>query len=158
VELELAQYRDAASHLAYCLRHYPDGGDPAARTHVEEGLEQARAHVAALRIRVSVEGAEGAIDGTPVGRSPLDGLVFLGRGMHVVGARRRGYGAGEKNIATPVRAVRDVPLPLPPDPIRGPDSDPLRSTTAAPMTPESPPPSAGPLLSPTAWVILVGGS
>src|SRR5882672_181123 len=48
VELHLAQYRDAAEHLAYCLRNFPETGDKVARQHVEEGLEQAREHVASL--------------------------------------------------------------------------------------------------------------
>src|SRR5438552_4823945 len=41
VELQIEQYRDAAFHLSFCLRHYPADGDPGIRSHVEDGLEQA---------------------------------------------------------------------------------------------------------------------
>src|SRR5512142_3115884 len=42
VELQIERFRDAAYHLSYCLRHYPQDGDAGIRAHVEEGLDQAR--------------------------------------------------------------------------------------------------------------------
>jgi hypothetical protein len=157
VELQLEQYRDAAFHLSYCLRHYPADGEPTVRTQIEDGLEQARTHVAAIRVRVSVEGADVTVDGASAGKSPLDGLVFVDPGSHVVAASQTGYRPATETVETPVRATRDVALSLLPD-----TSEP--STSAAPLSastlPESPPEPERRrrVLSPTAWVLIVGGS
>ena len=158
VELQIEQFRDAAFHLAYCLRHYPPDGDADVRSHVEEGLEQARTHVAALRVRVGVEGADVSVDGVSVGKSPLDGLVFVEPGSHTVAASHIGYRSSEEVVETPVRATRDVALTLASD-----ENSSLPRTfdagLAAPASPaEERPAPASSGLSATSWVLIVGGS
>lgn len=157
VELQIEQFRDAAFHLSYCLRHYPPEGDADVRAHVEDGLEQARAHIAALRVRVSVEGADVSVDGASVGTSPLDGLVFVDPGSHTIAAARSGYRQSEEVVETPVRATRDVSLSL----VRE-ESGGLPRTfeaTAPSSTPvDAPPQRSSSGLSATAWVLIVGGS
>ncbi len=158
VELSLAQYRDAAEHLSYCLRHYPPDGDPVGRAHVEQGLDQAREHVAAVRIRVSVEAADIAVDGVTVGRSPLEGLVFVSPGSHVVAATRAGYVAAEETVDAPLRATRDVSLSLAAT-VQASESSPHDAVPFSGPSPElDHPKSRGTALSPTAWVLIVGGS
>jgi hypothetical protein len=157
VELQTEQFRDAAFHLSYCLRHYPPDGDPGIRSHVEDGLEQARAHVAALRVRVSVEGATVTVDGTAAGTSPLDGLLFVDPGSHTVAASREGYRAADEVVDTPLRATRDVSLTL------ADEQNPTlpgvsAATTPLPAIPEDSPKGSSPGLSTTAWVLIVGGS
>jgi hypothetical protein len=157
VELQLEQYPDAAFHLAYCLRHYPADADPAARTHVEEGLDQARAHVGALRVRVSVEGAEVSVDGAAIGKSPLEGLVFVKPGSHVIAATHEGYRSAEEAFDAPVRATRDVTLSLTVEhaAVAPPAGPPQKSPEPAPA---EVPKARSDGLSPTAWVLIVGGS
>jgi hypothetical protein len=157
VELELEQYADAALHLAYCLRHYPADADPGARSHVEEGLEQARAHVGALRVRVSVEGAEVRVDGASIGKSPLEGLVFVKPGSHVIVASHEGYRSAEETVDAPVRATRDVTLSLTTE-----QAGVVAPVAVAQKEPGAPPAEAARPrrdgLSPTTWVLIVGGS
>ncbi|HEX4335378.1 MAG TPA: PEGA domain-containing protein [Polyangiaceae bacterium] len=156
VELQTEQFRDAAFHLSFCLRHYPPDGDANIRAHVEEGLEQARTHVAALRVRVSVEGAQVAVDGVASGKSPLDGLLFVDPGSHTVAASREGYRSAEEKVETPVRATLDVSLSLVGEQNTG---LPVASGSGAPLPTtlyEQPAASSG--LSATAWVLIVGGS
>jgi hypothetical protein len=157
VELQIERFRDAAYHLSYCLRHYPQDGDAGIRAHVEDGLEQARMHVAALRVRVGVEGAEVGIDGASVGKSPLDGLVFVEPGSHKVTASHPGYRLAEVNVETPVRATRDVSLSLVSDEN---SSLPRVSdvTLVDPFPRDTARPRASSGLSPTSWVLIVGGS
>jgi hypothetical protein len=156
VELHLGQYRDAAEHLAYCLRNFPETGDAVARSHVQEGLEQAREHVAALRVRVDPEGAEIAIDGVSVGHAPLEGLVFVNPGSHVVQASAEGRTAATATVEAPVRVTRDVSLSL--------AEAPRDNTSASPNAASAPASAAHPAtvrstgLSQTAWTLIVGGA
>jgi PEGA domain len=157
VELQIERFRDAAYHLSYCLRHYPQDGDAAIRTHVEDGLEQARTHVAALRVRVGVEGADVAVDGASVGKSPLDGLVFVDPGSHKVTASHAGYRLAEADVETPVRATRDVSLSL----VSDENSSLPRVSDVSVVDPfprDTPHARAPSGLSATSWVLIVGGS
>jgi tetratricopeptide (TPR) repeat protein len=154
VELHLGQFRDAAEHLSYCLRHYPVDGDPAVRAHVEQGLLQAREHVAALRVRVNVEGADVAVDGSAAGKSPLDGLLFVEPGSHTVTASRDGKLA-KATVEGHVRATEEVELAV------------LLATEVPVAALTAPPPGEAPNdsgtasstgLPPSSWALIVGGS
>jgi len=151
VELHLGQYRDAAEHLSYCLRHFPADGDAAIRGHVEQGLVEAREHVAALRVRVNVEGAEIAVDGAAAGKSPLDGLLFVEPGSHTVTASRDGKVA-KAVVQGHVRATEEVDLAVP---------SAVSVAEGPPITPgdearDQPAASTG--LPPSTWALIVGGS
>jgi hypothetical protein len=161
VELHLTQYRDAAEHLAYCLRSFPTSGDAGARRHVEEGLAQAREHVAALRVRVDPEGAEVAVDGHPAGRAPLEGLLFVDPGPHVIQASAEGRTTTSETVDAPVRVTRDVSLSLVASPSASSSSLPA-SAKSAPAA-ESARASRGFTvsstgLSDTVWAVIIGGS
>ncbi len=159
VELQIEQFRDAAFHLSFCLRHYPPDGDPGIRAHVEDGLEQARTHVAGLRVRVSVEEATVSVDGVAYGKSPLDGLLFVDPGSHTVAASREGYRTVEEVVETPLRATRDVSLTLVSD--QSPALPAISTVGGAASTSNTADhPVAAPAsgLSATAWVLIVGGS
>jgi hypothetical protein len=165
VELHLTQYRDAAEHLAYCLRSFPTSGDGGARRHVEEGLAQAREHVAALRVRVDPEGAEVAVDGHPAGRAPLDGLLFVDPGPHIIQASAEGRTTTSETVDAPVRVTRDVSLSL----VASPSASSSASSSGLPASAKSAPaaestrPSGGSTvsstgLSDTVWTVIIGGS
>ncbi|HEX4476228.1 MAG TPA: PEGA domain-containing protein [Polyangiaceae bacterium] len=160
VELQIAAYRDAATHLAYCLRHLPADVEPTAREHIEQGLAEAREHTAALRIRVTVEDADVTVDGASVGRSPLEGVVFVEPGAHELAATRLGYVETSQTVQAPVRAALDVTLNLVP-------TSPSSPISALPLAPAPPAPAAPPEdatphassgLPPATWVLIIGGS
>jgi tetratricopeptide (TPR) repeat protein len=152
VELHLGQYRDAAEHLSYCLRHFPADGDPKVRAHVEQGLLEAREHVAALRVRVNVEGAAVAVDGSAAGKSPLDGLLFVEPGSHTVSASRDGKVA-KATVEGHVRATEEVDLTVP---LGTPAAAPLESVPGEGPKDSGAASSGG--LPPSTWVLIVGGS
>jgi hypothetical protein len=160
VELHLEQYRDAAGHLAYCLRHFPADGDAEARRHVEQGLDQAREHIAALRIRTNVEKAKVTLDGASVGEAPLDGLVFVDPGTHTVAASLDGYSTATESVDAPLRTTSDVSLSLGALPQASLPASRPESSPGPVATPEAPEKkkdaTAG--LSPSTWAIIIGGS
>jgi hypothetical protein len=179
VELRLALHRDAAEHLTYCLLHFPAAGDPGARAHVEQGLARAREHVSALRIRVDVDGADLRVDASWEGRSPLDALVFVEPGTHVVAASREGFLGKSDAVVVRAGTTTDVSLSMVAAP-GGPAAAPAghaRAVGAAlpaaagasgqggleaprlaePRAPASSGHEAGGL-SPRGWLIVVGGS
>lgn len=88
VELVVKQPRDAAEHLSYAIEIFPLGEKPSKKAFLESRLTEARAQVGALKIDVNVEGAEVLVDGRVVGRSPLQGEVFVDPGSRVIEARR----------------------------------------------------------------------
>jgi hypothetical protein len=159
VELHLGQYRDAAEHLSYCLRHYPTDADPRARSFIEQGLDDARGHVAALRVRVNVEGADVQVDGVAAGKSPLEGPLFVDPGSHVVTASHDGETA-RASVEGRVRATEEVSLTLAIKAAEAPAVAPPPVVAPVPAgvesSPEAPPPSHG--LPPSTWVLIVGGS
>jgi tetratricopeptide (TPR) repeat protein len=67
VELKLGKYPQAAEHLAWALQHFPPTEADQAKRGFEKQLAKARAEVGALRVRVSVDGAEVTVNGRAVG-------------------------------------------------------------------------------------------
>jgi tetratricopeptide (TPR) repeat protein len=88
VELVVKQPREAAEHLSYAIEIFPLGEKPAKKAFLEERLAQAKAQIGTLKISVNVDGAEVLVDGRVVGRSPLQGEVFVDPGDRVIEARR----------------------------------------------------------------------
>ncbi len=86
VELKLSRHRAAVLHLAFFLREAKDVA-PEEIKHVREWLEQARAKVGTLSVKVVPAGSEIFIDGLTVGQVPLDGEVFVEPGKHLVEVR-----------------------------------------------------------------------
>lgn len=155
VELHLGQFRDAAAHLSFCLRHFPADGDPKVRAHVEQGLLEAREHVGALRVRVNVEGAEVAVDGAAAGKSPLEGLLFVEPGSHVVTATKDGKTA-RATVEGHVRATEEVELAVPFDVTAPPGAAALPEAPAGTASDPAREPSRG--LPPSSLALIVGGS
>lgn len=121
VELELQKPRDAAEHLAFCLRNFPAAGTAKQLEFIQGRLAQARREVFGLSITVSVDGAEILVDGRSIGRSPLPDEVFVEPGSRTVEARLRGYEPARRIIEARKGAAADVvlaprPLPLAPLP------------------------------------------
>ncbi|HVU05271.1 MAG TPA: hypothetical protein VHE30_26165 [Polyangiaceae bacterium] len=161
VELGLAQYRDAATHLSACLRMFPRDGDPAARAHVEQGLAQARAHVAALRVRVDVPGATLTVDRIVVGHAPIEELVFVDPGHRVIEAAAPNHDPTAVAVDAIAGRTQDVELTLGPAGARGGsvpvpvhDVPPRRKLARLPRDSTA---NAADGVAPSTWALAVGG-
>ena len=113
-ELELHKFRDAAEHLAFCVRVFPPKEGEAKRKRGEGLLAEAKKHVAEVEIGVSQAGAEVLVDGVSVGRSPLEAPVFMEPGKHSVDGKLQGYVAGVATVDGGAGAKQQVTLMLKP--------------------------------------------
>ena len=120
--LELSSWmaRDAAEHLGFSVRNYAvTGTTPERLEKTKQLLAQARAQVAALTIQVNIEGAEVAIDGRVVGRSPIVEEVYVYLGSRTIEARLVSYPTArltvnaEKGRAQQVTLTLEAPAPVP---------------------------------------------
>ncbi len=84
-ELELQQYRDAATHLAF----YVDNAASAVEPPMKEGLARAKERVAEVTLRCEPAAVDITLDGQSLGKPPI--TVFLDPGAHTVSARSEGY-------------------------------------------------------------------
>jgi len=110
-ELKLGDWRDAAEHLDYALRNFPNA-DPAAdaRARIKQGLASARSKVATVTVQTDPAGAEVLVDGVGLGRSPLDAPVYLKPGKHVIEAKLAGHASAQQAVAA--SEGQRVPLSL----------------------------------------------
>lgn len=151
-ELALGRHRDAAEHLTFALEHLPKDATQEQRERVLELVREARQHVGSARVSVDLAGAELAIDGHPVGTSPLAHEVFLEPGAHVVSARGADGASAEARVVAVAGSTAAVDLvlakaaPVPPPP-------PVTPPATPPATPATP--REGP--STLVWV-LAGGA
>lgn len=91
VELELGLPRDAAEHLAFCIKNFPATGAAKKLEFIQGRFAEARKRVAALSITVSATGAEVFIDARSLGRSPLPEEVFVEPGERLIEVQLGGY-------------------------------------------------------------------
>jgi hypothetical protein len=88
-EIQSGHYVSAARHLALLL----SGSDLPANVREEatKRLEQAEAQIGKLNVNVDVPGAIVNIDGSPIGRTPLDGPWYIEPGQHEINIGKPGY-------------------------------------------------------------------
>jgi tetratricopeptide (TPR) repeat protein len=112
-EMKLDQHRDAAEHLDYALRNFPNQEPtPDARKRIEEAAKAARSKVFALTVTTNIDAAELSVDGAPIGRAPLGAELFLDAGKHVVAAKLEGYDVAQREIDAKAGASASVRLEL----------------------------------------------
>ncbi|WP_437757933.1 PEGA domain-containing protein [Sorangium sp. So ce1389] len=109
--LRVGKPRDAAEYLTLYLREAP-ATKVQERQRAEASLQEARAQVAAVTVRVAPDGAEVTVDGTSVGRAPLADPVFLDPGRHEVGAKLDGYVPQAQPVAATAGGTEAVVLEL----------------------------------------------
>jgi hypothetical protein len=114
VEFKLGKLALAAEHVSWALRHFPPTESDQARQGFEDVLAKARPQIAALRIRVSVDGAEVRVNGRAIGDAPIVDEVFVDPGTTSVIARRNGYAPAEQAILLAKGEAREVSLVLQP--------------------------------------------
>lgn len=114
-EFQVGRYRDAAEHLAYCIREAPPGLSreaPAEWNALRDLLQKARGKVEALAITVEPAGAEVVVGGVVVGRAPLRDPVFVEPGMVTIEARMAGYATGRVSLTAGAGKEEAVKLVL----------------------------------------------
>ncbi|MDC0680716.1 PEGA domain-containing protein [Sorangium atrum] len=113
---QLKKYREAAEHLSFALRNWPLVKTVAKlKPTAEQRFAESRAQVGALRVTVSVAGAEVLVDGKAVGRAPLEGEVFVEPGEHRVEARLEGYAPLSQTVKSAKGETADVGMALVPE-------------------------------------------
>lgn len=111
-EFRQNKYRDAAEHLAFALKSFPVTGKPAARDTLEQTFNKAKAEVGTVTIQVNVNGAQIAIDGRPVGTSPLAGSVFVEPGSREIEASLAGHEPSRQKVEVAKGSTQEVSLKL----------------------------------------------
>lgn len=114
VKNKLRKYAEAAQFLAWSLLHFPPTESARARQGYADELARARAEVGALRIKVSVAGAEVTVNGRSVGKAPLEIEAFVDAGTANVAARLDGYMPVQQSIAIGKGESREVAFALVP--------------------------------------------
>jgi hypothetical protein len=155
-ELTLGFPRDAAEHLLFALHHYAASGTTAAQLETaKQRFADAERQVGRVKVSVSMNGADVLVDGTVVGRAPLDEDVFVEPGERMIEARLSGYESAKQTIKIGKGTAQLVTLKLTvadPPPVPSASAVPLASASAsaAPPPPASsttpilPVPSRGP--------------
>lgn len=115
---------DAGNHVHRFLREHK-AATPANKTLSNTILEDCKKKVAVLNISVDTAGADVAVDGKAVGKSPIEDPFFVEPGSHVVVATKDGKSATTKadaakgtsaNVIVSLGAVTAPPLPPGPAP------------------------------------------
>lgn len=134
-ELKSGLYVEAAEHFAEYLAT-PTNVDEAKARLAEQGLAEAKRHVAELRVTTDVGLAELFVDGRRIGTTPLPRGVFVLPGRHTVLAQN-GIQTSREEVLAKAAEVHSVRLTL--LPVRATVS--LRPLPpAAPMTQSTPEP------------------
>ena len=112
VELELGLSREAAGHLAYCIKSFPATGTAAQLAYIKGRFEEARQRVAALSIQVNVDGAEVYVDGRSIGRSPFPDDVYIEPGSRTLEVKLAGFAPSKRGIEAAKGSWQSVALVL----------------------------------------------
>jgi hypothetical protein len=97
-ENQLQKYPEAAEHLSFSLRGFPASETGARRKRVEAALADAKKHVVEVEVTVNEAGADVIVDGSTVGRTPLDGAIFVSAGRHTIETRLESFEAANAAV------------------------------------------------------------
>jgi hypothetical protein len=110
-EIHSGHYVSAARHLKQLLSA-PGELPPNVRQEATTRLAQAEAQIGQLGIEVDVAGADIRVDGTLVGRSPLEGNWYVEPGQHEVVISKPGYPAERRQVFALVGVVIPINVGL----------------------------------------------
>jgi hypothetical protein len=99
VEIELKRYRDAAEHLAFCIRNFAPVESEQTLQQVRKAFADVKTRVAAVSVSTDRSGAEIFVDSLGVGTAPLPAALFVEPGSHKLAAR-----LGEASVEQPLNA------------------------------------------------------
>lgn len=165
-ELTLGFPRDAAEHLLFALHHYAASGTTAAQLETaKQRFAEAERQIGRVKVSVSMNGADVLVDGTVVGRAPLDEDVFVEPGERTIEARLAGYEPAKQTIKIGKGAAQLVTLKLTvadPPPLASASAVPAASVSASASPPPVPSGSTAPIApveagGPSKPVVITGG-
>lgn len=114
IEYELGMPRDAAEHLAFSVRNAAVSVTPGRLDKIKKLLDQAKALVGAVVVKVSLDGADVLVDGEVVGRSPLTDELYVDPGPRVIEARLPGHETEKQMVDCTRSSMQTVSLTLKP--------------------------------------------
>ncbi|MEN9580276.1 MAG: hypothetical protein RJA70_3285 [Pseudomonadota bacterium] len=138
VELHLGQFRNAAAHLDFSLRNFPEAGGDSGRRHVMAGLAEARRRTFSVAIRTNLAGASLSVDGVVVEQTPLEHDLYIEPGERRIRAEAPGYEPFVVELFGPAGGHKELVFEL------------------VPIAPRSTPKESA--LTPAAWTWIVGGA
>jgi hypothetical protein len=100
-ELEQQKFRAAAEHFQWALANLLPSASDQQRKAVETGLARSRAEVAVLRLDIKPEGATVLVGQQNLGKSPVNGGVFVDAGEVIVSVRHDGFVPLDKRVLVP---------------------------------------------------------
>ncbi|WP_437761664.1 PEGA domain-containing protein [Sorangium sp. So ce281] len=114
-EYQLKKHKEAAKYLSFALRNWLLlKGVAKLKPNAEKWLAESRAQVGALKVSVTVAGADALVDGKGLGRAPLEGEVFVDPGEHRVEATHLDYEPASQTVGVAKGATAEVKLAITP--------------------------------------------
>jgi hypothetical protein len=111
-ESQLGKMRDAAEHLAFCVRYFPPSGSKAQLERLKGHFEAARREVGAAFIQVNVEGGEVLVDGVSIGRVLPTDEIYLDPGARTIEVKLKGYETAKQVVKVAKGPTQTVTLSL----------------------------------------------
>ncbi len=108
-EIKAELWPGAAEHLAFALRNKEN---PAQRKPLEATFTSVRARVGAVKVTVTIEGADVFVGDRFAGQSPLPGEVYVSPGTTRISAKKTGYGEVEAAATVGAQGTTTLSLDL----------------------------------------------
>jgi len=108
-EMKAELWPAAAEHFAFALRNMED---PAQRKPLEASFTAVRARVGAVKVTVTIDGAEIFVGDRFAGQSPLPGEVYVAPGATRIFAKKTGYGEIEATATVKAQGTATLTLDL----------------------------------------------
>jgi hypothetical protein len=97
-ELEQQKFRSSAEHFQWALVNLLPSASDAQRRAVEIGLARARAEVGVLRLDIKPEGSDVLVGEQNLGKTPINGDVYVDPGEVIVSVKHDGFVALDKRV------------------------------------------------------------
>ncbi len=142
-EMKVEKYRDAATHLQYCLDNFAPSASEQTFEAIKQAHADAKSHIGTLHITASRDGTAVLIDTQPIGETPLTTPVYVDPGQHEVEFRQGGDSAkqaimvmagGDLNVDIP---LEHKPPPAAPEPVVAPKARAAQRPTAVKHIPRA---------------------
>jgi hypothetical protein len=112
VELRLGKMRQAAEYLAYSLRNAPPSSKPAQREATQRFLDEAKAKIGVVRLRLNVSGARVSVNGHPAVLDSPPYEVFADPGAATIEAKSDGYEDTRTTVQVKAGSTQELNLTL----------------------------------------------